>query len=46
MVVLPEQDVIVSWNDTRVNSRELENRVLGLVVDACQGKPGSPVSGH
>lgn len=37
MVVLPEQDVIVSWNDTRVNSRELENRVLGLVVEACQG---------
>jgi hypothetical protein len=34
MVVLPGLDLIVTWNDSKVNSRERENRALGLLVAA------------
>ena len=34
MIVLPSLDLIVSWNDTRVNGREMENAALGLLLEA------------
>jgi CubicO group peptidase (beta-lactamase class C family) len=34
MIVLPGLDLIVSWNDTRINSREMENRALKHLLDA------------
>ncbi|MBN1444446.1 MAG: serine hydrolase [Planctomycetes bacterium] len=34
MVVLPGLDLIVSWNDTRIDSRELENRALATLARA------------
>jgi CubicO group peptidase (beta-lactamase class C family) len=41
MVVLPSLDLIVSWNDTRVDGREMENQALGLLVAAAAEKPSS-----
>ncbi len=37
MVVIPGLDLIVSWNDTRINSREMENAALGLLLGAVAG---------
>ncbi|MEN6578248.1 MAG: serine hydrolase [Phycisphaerales bacterium] len=34
MVVLPGLDLIVSWNDTRIEGRDKENEALRLVLDA------------
>jgi len=34
MVVLPSLDLIVSWNDTRIEGRDKENEALRLVLDA------------
>jgi len=34
MVVLPSLDLIVSWNDTRIDSRDKENEALSMVLDA------------
>ncbi len=34
MVVLPSLDLIVSWNNTRVNSRDMENKALGQLAQA------------
>ena len=34
MIVLPSPDLIVSWNDARIDSREKENNALGLLVGA------------
>jgi len=34
MIVLPGLDLIVSWNDTRIDSREKENNALGLLLAA------------
>jgi len=48
MIVLPGLDLIVSWNDTRIDSREKENNALGLLLatvsesqDAGSGPPQS-----
>ena len=37
MVVIPSLDLIVSWNNTRIEGREMENAALGLLVDAVDG---------
>ncbi len=37
MVVIPGMDLITSWNDTGINSREKENQALKLLVEACRG---------
>ncbi len=34
MVVLPSLDLIISWNDTRIEGREKENHTLKLLVDS------------
>lgn len=34
MVVIPSLDVILSWNDARVKSREMENEALRLLSEA------------
>lgn len=36
MVVIPCLDLVVSWNDTKINSREKENQALKLLVDAVE----------
>jgi hypothetical protein len=33
-VVIPSQDIVVSWNDARINSRAQENRALKLLAEA------------
>ncbi|HUS90868.1 MAG TPA: serine hydrolase [Phycisphaerae bacterium] len=44
MVILPSQDLIVSWNDSRTRGREKENEALKMLVgairDAEKGAPG------
>jgi hypothetical protein len=35
MVIVPSLDVIVSWNDANITSREAENHALGLLTRAC-----------
>jgi hypothetical protein len=39
MAVIPSLDLIVSWNDAAIRSREQENRALGLLVQAAGQKP-------
>ncbi len=34
MAVLPSLDLIVSWNDTRIDGREMENEAFRLLLDA------------
>ncbi len=34
MVVLPRLDLIISWNDTKIRGREMENHTLKLLVDS------------
>ena len=34
MVVLPSLDLIISWNDTRIEGREMENHALKLLVES------------
>jgi hypothetical protein len=34
MVVLPSLDLIVSWNNTRIESRDMENKALGQLTQA------------
>jgi hypothetical protein len=38
MIVLPGLDLIVSWNNTRIEGREMENKALGLLLDAAEQK--------
>ncbi|RPJ24748.1 MAG: hypothetical protein EHM35_16105, partial [Planctomycetaceae bacterium] len=47
MIVLPGMDLIVSWNNTRIDGREMENAALGLLLEAVantrslmEGDPG------
>ena len=35
MVVIPSRDVIVSWNEANITSREAENEALRLLTQAC-----------
>jgi len=42
MVVLPSLDLIISWNDTRIEGREKENHTLRLLVEAISSHPGKP----
>jgi len=39
MVVIPSLDLIVSWNDATIRSREQENQALGLLAQAAGRKP-------
>ena len=45
MVVIPSLDVVLSWNDARVKTRDMENRalklLLGSVVGARRRKPAT-----
>jgi len=41
MVVLPALDLIVSWNDTPIQSPDMENHALSLLLGAVNEKPGS-----
>lgn len=41
MVVVPELDLIISWNDSKVQGRDMENHALGLLVKAVKSKPES-----
>jgi hypothetical protein len=34
IVVIPSLDLVVSWNDAKINSRDMENRALKLLTDA------------
>jgi Beta-lactamase len=34
-VVIPSRDLVIGWNDARINSRDMENRVLKLLLEAC-----------
>jgi CubicO group peptidase (beta-lactamase class C family) len=38
MVVVPSLDLIVSWNDAKINTRELENEALKRLVQAVSGQ--------
>ncbi|MHC4366267.1 MAG: DUF5060 domain-containing protein [Planctomycetota bacterium] len=38
MVVIPSLDLIISWNDAKIRSAEMENHALRLLVDAVGGK--------
>jgi CubicO group peptidase (beta-lactamase class C family) len=40
MVVMPSLDLIISWNDTRISERQMENHVLNLLKDCVL--PGAP----
>jgi len=42
MVVVPSLDLIISWNDTRIRSREMENHVLKLLKEAVTSKSKNP----
>jgi CubicO group peptidase (beta-lactamase class C family) len=44
MVVLPSLDLIVSWNDTRIEGRDKENEALRLFLDAVVEPKGHAVS--
>jgi CubicO group peptidase (beta-lactamase class C family) len=37
MVVVPRLNLIISWNDTKIRSREMENHVLKLLRDSVTG---------
>jgi len=37
MVVVPSLDLIVSWNDAKIRSAEMENHALNLLVEAAAG---------
>jgi len=39
MVVLPSLDIVLSWNDSKVTSRDAENAALRLVVESAKDKP-------
>jgi CubicO group peptidase (beta-lactamase class C family) len=39
MVVIPRLDLVVSWNDTKVKGRAMENQALKLLVEAAAVKP-------
>ena len=41
MIVLPGLDLIVSWNNTRIEGRDMENKALALLLDAVREKRGS-----
>ena len=41
MVVVPSLDLIVSWNDAKIRSAEMENHALGLLVQAASSRPGN-----
>jgi hypothetical protein len=34
MVVMPALDLVASWNDTRIDGRDMENRAMGLLAAA------------
>jgi CubicO group peptidase (beta-lactamase class C family) len=44
MVVISSLDLIVSWNDTNIHSRDEENQALKLLVDAVINPPASTSS--
>jgi len=40
VVVIPDLELIVSWNNTRIEGRDKENKALGLLLDAVGEKGG------
>ncbi|MFQ6131682.1 MAG: hypothetical protein ACE5R4_06575 [Armatimonadota bacterium] len=43
MVVIPSLDLIISWNDADIRSRERENEALGLLVQSVTGRRIPPL---
>jgi len=41
VVVIPDLELVVSWNNTRIEGRDMENKALGLLLDAVKEKRGS-----
>lgn len=41
MIVLPSLDLIVSWNDTRIDSREMENEALRRLLEGTSARIAS-----
>jgi CubicO group peptidase (beta-lactamase class C family) len=39
MVVMPSLDLIISWNDTRIEGSEMENHALRLLAEAVTSNP-------
>jgi len=39
MVVVPSLDLIISWNDTKIQGSEMENHALRLLVEAAASNP-------
>ena len=39
LVVIPSLDLIVSWNDSAITTREMETRALGILVVGCSKAP-------
>ena len=37
LVVIPSLDLVVSWNDARIDSRELQNQALKMLASAAAG---------
>jgi hypothetical protein len=37
LLIVPSLDLVASWNDTRIDGRESENRLLRLLVEAVSG---------
>jgi hypothetical protein len=39
MVVIPSLDLVVSWNDSKIEGREMENEALSLLVQSVAPRP-------
>jgi hypothetical protein len=40
MVVLPGLDLIISWNETKIEGAEKENKILKQLIEAVTDHPG------
>jgi CubicO group peptidase (beta-lactamase class C family) len=38
LVIIPSLDLVASWNDSKVDGREAENKVLGLLAEAARDR--------
>jgi CubicO group peptidase (beta-lactamase class C family) len=39
LVVLPDLQIVLCWNDTRIQGREAENKILKLLLNSLSGRP-------
>ncbi|MBN1344172.1 MAG: hypothetical protein JXQ73_15915, partial [Phycisphaerae bacterium] len=46
MIVLPSLDLILCWNDSRIDGSEAENKALQILVGAVSDRPASPQLGQ